>query len=115
MTSEQYQTLAEALGDLSKFSPRMQAYLRIKARQPEIMLFYRMGDFYELFFDDAEEASRLLNITLMSRRQLDGVPIKMAGIPYHHIDWCLARLAELGVSAEIVEEPTDYHSPASLE
>ena len=62
-------------------TPMMQQYLRIKAEHPDILLFYRMGDFYELFFDDAREAARLLDITLTARGQSNGSPIPMAGVP----------------------------------
>ena len=61
----------------------MQQYLRLKAQHPEILMFYRMGDFYELFYDDAEKAARLLDITLTTRGQSAGAPIKMAGVPWH--------------------------------
>ena len=61
----------------------IQQYLRIKAEHPDILLFYRMGDFYELFFEDAEKAARLLDITLTTRGQSAGQPIRMAGVPYH--------------------------------
>lgn len=69
--------------DLSSHTPMMQQYLRLKAQHPNTLLFYRMGDFYELFFDDAEKAARLLDITLTTRGQTAGQPIKMAGVPYH--------------------------------
>ena len=62
-------------------TPMMQQYLGIKAQNPDMLLFYRMGDFYELFYDDAEKASRLLNITLTTRGASAGTPIKMAGVP----------------------------------
>ncbi|MFX6023327.1 hypothetical protein ABTF26_20045, partial [Acinetobacter baumannii] len=64
----------------------MQQYHRIKADHPDTLLFYRMGDFYELFHDDAEKAERLLDITLTARGQSGGVPIRMAGIPFHSAD-----------------------------
>ena len=64
-------------------TPMMQQYLRIKAQHPDMLLFYRMGDFYELFYDDAEKAARLLDITLTTRGASAGAPIKMAGVPYH--------------------------------
>lgn len=82
MTSEQYKTLADALSDLSKFPPRMQAYLRLKARHTDILIFLKMGNFYEVFFDDAEEAACLLNTPLTSR-QFGESSIKMAGVSYH--------------------------------
>ena len=85
----------------------MQQYLGLKAQHPDMLLFYRMGDFYELFFDDAEKASRLLNITLTTRGSSNGAPIKMAGVPYHSADSYLARLLKLGESVVIVEQVGD--------
>ena len=70
----------------------MQQYLRIKAEHPDTLLFYRMGDFYELFFDDAKKASGLLDITLTKRGQSAGEPIPMCGIPYHAVDNYLGEL-----------------------
>ncbi|WP_228771000.1 DNA mismatch repair protein MutS [Cupriavidus sp. U2] len=85
----------------------MLQYLRIKADHPDTLLFYRMGDFYELFHDDAEKAARLLDITLTSRGQSGGVPIRMAGIPFHSVDQYLARLVKLGESVAICEQIGD--------
>ncbi len=85
-------------------SPMMQQYLRIKAQHPDTLLFYRMGDFYELFFDDAEKAARLLDITLTTRGQSAGQPIKMAGVPFHAVEQYLARLVKLGESVVIAEQ-----------
>ncbi|WP_454765534.1 DNA mismatch repair protein MutS [Cupriavidus campinensis] len=85
----------------------MQQYLRIKADHPDTLLFYRMGDFYELFHDDAEKAARLLDITLTSRGQSGGVPIRMAGIPFHSVDQYLAKLVKLGESVAICEQIGD--------
>lgn len=85
----------------------MQQYLRIKADHPEVLLFYRMGDFYELFFGDAEKAARLLNITLTQRGSSNGEPIKMAGVPYHSVEQYLARLVKLGESVAICEQIGD--------
>ena len=82
----------------------MQQYLRIKADHPDTLLFYRMGDFYELFFDDAKKASQLLDITLTSRGQSAGLPIPMAGIPYHSAEGYLAKLLKKGVSVAICEQ-----------
>ena len=82
----------------------MQQYLRIKADHPDTLLFYRMGDFYELFFDDAKLASQLLDITLTSRGQSAGLPIPMAGIPYHSAEGYLAKLLKKGVSVAICEQ-----------
>lgn len=85
----------------------MQQYLRIKAEHPDILLFYRMGDFYELFFDDAREAAKLLDITLTARGQSNGSPIPMAGVPYHAADNYLARLLKKGMSVAICEQIGD--------
>jgi DNA mismatch repair protein MutS len=93
--------------DISNHTPMMQQYLGIKAQHPDTLLFYRMGDFYELFFDDAEKAARLLDITLTSRGQSAGKPIRMAGIPFHALDGYLARLVKLGESVVIAEQVGD--------
>ncbi len=91
----------------AKHTPMMQQYLRIKAQHADMLLFYRMGDFYELFYDDAERASRLLDITLTTRGASAGEPIKMAGVPYHSVDQYLARLVKLGESVAICEQIGD--------
>jgi DNA mismatch repair protein MutS len=88
-------------------TPMMAQYLRIKAEHPRVLLFYRMGDFYELFYDDAERASRLLNITLTSRGASAGAPIKMAGVPVVSVEQYLARLVKLGESVAICEQIGD--------
>jgi DNA mismatch repair protein MutS len=93
--------------DLSGHTPMMQQYLRLKAQHPGLLLFYRMGDFYELFFDDAEKAARLLDITLTTRGQSAGTPIKMAGVPHHAVEQYLARLVKLGESVVICEQVGD--------
>ncbi|MDO8414471.1 MAG: DNA mismatch repair protein MutS [Gallionellaceae bacterium] len=85
----------------------MQQYLRIKARHPDMLLFYRMGDFYELFHDDAVRAAKLLDITLTQRGASNGQPIKMAGVPYHAAEQYLARLVKLGESIAICEQIGD--------
>jgi DNA mismatch repair protein MutS len=85
----------------------MQQYLRIKAEHPDILLFYRMGDFYELFYDDAERAARLLDITLTTRGASAGKPIRMAGVPYHAVEQYLAKLVRLGESVAICEQIGD--------
>ena len=85
----------------------MQQYLRIKAQHPDMLVFYRMGDFYELFHDDAERAARLLDITLTTRGQSAGRPIRMAGVPFHAVEQYLARLARLGESVAICEQIGD--------
>ena len=96
--------------DLSQHTPMMQQYLRIKAEHPGILLFYRMGDFYEMFYDDAHRAADLLNITLTTRGQSAGQPIPMSGIPFHALDNYLAKLVKLGESVAICEQLGD---PAS--
>jgi DNA mismatch repair protein MutS len=85
-------------------TPMMQQYLRIKADHPETLLFYRMGDFYELFLDDAKKAARLLDITLTARGASNGVPIAMAGVPVHAVESYLARLVRMGESVAICEQ-----------
>ncbi|MCB1929225.1 MAG: DNA mismatch repair protein MutS [Rhodocyclaceae bacterium] len=82
----------------------MQQYLGLKAQYPELLLFYRMGDFYELFFEDAERAARLLDITLTTRGSSGGAPIKMAGVPFHAVEQYLARLVKMGESVVIAEQ-----------
>lgn len=93
--------------DLSGHTPMMQQYLRIKADYPDILVFYRMGDFYELFFTDAEKASELLGITLTARGSSAGNPIPMAGIPYHSADQYLAKLVNQNQSVAICEQIGD--------
>lgn len=92
---------------LDKHTPMMQQYLGIKADYPSTLVFYRMGDFYELFFEDAEKAARLLGITLTQRGTSGGNPIKMAGIPYHSADQYLAKLIKQGESVAICEQIGD--------
>ena len=91
----------------SNHTPMMQQYLRIKGEHPDMLVFYRMGDFYELFFSDAEKAARLLDITLTSRGASGGEPIKMAGVPYHAVEQYLAKLVKLGESVAICEQIGD--------
>ena len=88
-------------------TPMMAQYHRIKGQHPDTLLFYRMGDFYELFFDDAQKAAHLLNITLTSRGSSAGSPIPMAGIPYHAADNYLAKLLRAGESVAICEQIGD--------
>ncbi|MGH8713629.1 MAG: DNA mismatch repair protein MutS, partial [Casimicrobiaceae bacterium] len=85
----------------------MQQYLRIKAEHPDKLLFYRMGDFYELFHGDAQQAAALLDITLTARGQSAGAPIPMAGVPYHAVEQYLARLVRLGHSVAICDQIGD--------
>ena len=91
----------------SEYTPMMQQYLRIKAQHPNELLFYRMGDFYELFFDDAKTASELLDITLTARGKKEGNPIPMCGVPFHAADNYLAKLIKGGVSVAICEQIGD--------
>ncbi len=85
-------------------TPMMAQYLSLKAEHPDTLLLYRMGDFYELFYADAEKAARLLNITLTQRGQSGGQPVVMAGVPFHSIETYLARLIKLGESVAICEQ-----------
>lgn len=91
----------------SSHTPMMQQFLRIKREHQDVLLFYRMGDFYELFFDDAKRASALLDITLTQRGQSAGQPIPMAGVPYHSAEGYLARLVQAGESVAICEQVGD--------
>jgi len=93
--------------DFQQHTPMMQQYLRLKAQYPDLLLFYRMGDFYELFYEDAEKAARLLDITLTTRGQSAGQPIRMAGVPFHAVEQYLARLVRLGESVVICEQIGD--------
>lgn len=93
--------------ELAQHTPMMQQYLRIKADHPDKLLFYRMGDFYELFFEDAILASRLLDITLTHRGQSRGEPIKMAGVPHHAIEQYLARLVKMGYTVAMCDQVGD--------
>lgn len=88
-------------------TPMMQQYLRIKSQHPDILLFYRMGDFYELFFDDAKKAAHLLAITLTKRGESAGQPIPMAGIPFHAAEGYIGKLIRLGESVAICEQIGD--------
>lgn len=93
--------------DLSTHTPMMRQYLTIKAEFPNILIFYRMGDFYELFFDDAKKAADLLDISLTARGKTGGNAIPMAGVPYHAVDNYLVKLVELGESVAICEQVGD--------
>lgn len=93
--------------DLSKHTPMMAQYLQLKAQNPDILLFYRMGDFYELFYDDAKKAAALLDISLTKRGASAGEPIPMAGVPYHAVEGYLAKLVSLGESVAICEQIGD--------
>ena len=95
------------MSDLTQHTPMMQQYLRIKQDYPDVLLFYRMGDFYELFFTDAVKISKLLDITLTSRGHSNGQPIAMAGVPYHAVENYLARLIKMGETIVICEQIGD--------
>ena len=98
---------ATAEVDYSAHTPMMGQYLRIKAEHPDTLVFYRMGDFYELFFDDARKANRLLDITLTTRGQSAGEPVVMAGVPVHSVEGYLGRLIKLGESVAVAEQVGD--------
>jgi len=93
--------------DLSAHTPMMAQYLRIKAEFPDTLVFYRMGDFYEVFYDDARKANRLLDITLTARGQSAGEPVVMAGVPVHSLESYLAKLIRLGEAVAIAEQVGD--------
>lgn len=99
--------MSQTAEPLSPHTPMMQQYLRIKAEHPDELVFYRMGDFYELFYDDAKRAAQLLDVTLTARGKSNGEPIPMAGIPYHAADGYLAKLVRAGVSVAICEQIGD--------
>ncbi|MDE1183978.1 DNA mismatch repair protein MutS [Paraburkholderia sp.] len=100
-------TPTAAASDVAQHTPMMQQFLRIKADHPDTLVFYRMGDFYELFFEDAEKAARLLDLTLTQRGASAGTPIKMAGVPHHACEQYLAKLVKLGESVAICEQIGD--------
>lgn len=110
MTAYEYKTpptMTTATPSLEQHTPMMQQYLRIKAEHPSELVFYRMGDFYELFYDDAKKAAQLMDVTLTARGKSGGNPIPMAGIPYHAAEGYLAKLVKLGVSVAICEQVGD--------
>ncbi len=100
-------TLAAADNSTAEHTPMMRQYLKIKAQHPDSLLFYRMGDFYELFYDDAKRAAELLEVTLTSRGKSAGNPIPMAGVPYHAAESYLAKCVKAGVSVAICEQVGD--------
>ncbi len=104
-----------ALSMIDTHTPMMQQYLRIKADYPDTLLFYRMGDFYELFFHDAEKAARLLGITLTARGQSAGKPIPMAGVPFHSAETYIAKLIRQGLSVAICEQVGEVKPGAPVE
>src|SRR5690606_31802680 len=94
-------------GKAENHTPMMVQYLRLKAEAGSHLLFYRMGDFYEMFYEDAERGARLLNLTLTKRGVSNGAPIPMAGVPFHAREGYLARLVALGESVAICEQVGD--------
>ena len=90
--------------EFAAHTPMMQQYLRLKKDYPDTLLFYRMGDFYEMFYGDAEKAAQLLDITLTTRGQSAGQPIPMAGVPFHSVESYLAWLIRLGEAVAICEQ-----------
>src|ERR1700733_2035800 len=99
--------MTETSDSLGAHTPMMQQYLRIKGQNPDILLFYRMGDFYELFYEDARRAAALLDITLTARGQSAGQPIPMAGVPFHAVEGDLAKLVRKGESVALCEQLGD--------
>lgn len=97
-------SMQDVMADLSSHTPMMQQYLKVKMQHQHALLFYRMGDFYELFFDDAHKAAKLLGITLTHRGKTQGEPIPMAGVPYHSAEGYLARLVKAGETVAICEQ-----------
>ena len=96
--------MSETSPAVQAHTPFMRQFFAAKAEHPDILLFFRMGDFYELFFDDARKAARLLDITLTQRGQSGGQAIAMAGVPVHAVEGYLARLVALGESVAICEQ-----------
>ncbi|HRA03277.1 MAG TPA: DNA mismatch repair protein MutS, partial [Thermomonas sp.] len=92
---------------VEQHTPLMRQFFAAKAEHPDVLLFFRMGDFYELFYDDARKAARLLDITLTQRGNSAGQPIPMAGVPHHAAEGYLARLVALGESVAICEQIGD--------
>src|SRR5438034_2517726 len=92
---------------VEQHTPLMRQFFAAKAEHPDVLLFFRMGDFYELFYDDARKAARLLDITLTQRGQSAGQPIPMAGVPFHALENYLAKLTRLGESVAICEQIGD--------
>ena len=97
-------------GEFEQHTPMMRQYLRVKSEHPDKLVFYRMGDFYELFYDDARTAARLLGITLTSRGQSAGAPVVMAGVPVHAAENYLSRMVARGLSVAICEQVGDVAS-----
>lgn len=109
-TNSEGQTLAELVASGIKLTPMMEQYYSVKKQYPDIMLMFRMGDFYEMFFEDAREAARLLNISLTVRGKLGEVPIPMAGIPHHAAATYVDRISQFGKKVVICEQLEDPKS-----
>ena len=105
---------ASTTGKASAHTPLMQQFLGIKAEFPDTLVLFRMGDFYELFYDDARRAASLLDITLTTRGESAGAPIPMAGVPHHALDNYLSRLVRLGESAAIAEQVSEPEAGKGL-
>jgi len=101
--------------DLSTLTPMMQQYMGVKMQHPHSLMFYRMGDFYELFFEEAHKAAKLLGITLTHRGKANGEPIPMAGVPYHAAEGYLARLVKKGETVVICEQIGEVTGKAPVE
>lgn len=99
--------MSKNTSDLSSHTPMMQQYWRLKNQHPDQLMFYRMGDFYEIFYEDAKKAAKLLDITLTARGQSAGQSIPMCGIPYHSLEGYLVKLVKLGESVVICEQIGD--------
>lgn len=107
LTKKKSKNSAVDSSSAQQYTPMMQQYFRIKSEHPNELVFYRMGDFYELFFDDAKKAAKLLDVTLTARGKSGGEPIPMAGVPYHAAENYLAKLVRLGESVAICEQVGD--------
>src|SRR5262250_761644 len=97
-----------------KLTPMLEQYLRAKAEVPDALLLFRLGDFYELFFEDAERAARVLDITLTSRSKKDEVPIPMCGVPYHAVQGYVAKLLAAGFKVALCDQMEDPSSAKGL-
>ena len=95
------------MSECAQHTPMMRQYWQIKSQYPHMLVFYRLGDFYELFYEDAKKAAKLLDITLTQRGQSAGKPIAMAGVPYHAVESYLAKLLKQGESIVICEQKED--------
>lgn len=104
-------TLAEVVASGVKLTPMMEQYYQVKKQYPETLLLFRMGDFYEVFFEDAREAARLLNISLTHRGKLGDFPIPMAGIPHHAAAAYVDRISQMGKKVIICEQLEDPKEP----